>query len=562
MVHVNGQQRDGDRLFGYTAHAERVAVDNEMFFAVHLSEAHSRSGEYLATSNLALEEGSASGGGTLGEITTRSDQSKLLPNYCTLNPMPEPASCSQGSVAEVTNFRTNLWTGFIDLTWNSNMEEVHTWNRFMIERRDRLTGAVRSYMAYPCSGSGSYSAPISGGDFYPNREYEFRIRTLEMRQLDSLCYGDWSPWVSVTTDDSFEIASLEEWSISNPTPGILSFMWQTPLNGQLDGYRIAYRDAESADTLWQTIADLNSPAGNRVNDFRWEHPLSLSGKRVEFRVESHWQGKWSAQSLYDFHYPARRSTEQSIYLYRFKIDDLDKYEAPELGMPEIHLNLGRASSPVWPNRAPDADAVAGFNRYSPCTTALAYYRGWKIILMPPAERKDAWYFPGVKWNFDCIRQQDGYVSIGIASSGSSYLGEWKDVPYNRFLGMAFWEVGHFIDDDQLGNEDMVTTWSASRKVNTGPKQSANEGGEMGYEAVETLPINLSIERNRVNMGTVRVNYWDKGSAQYELEMEGGSNRIEISTYQPEQFGRLLFADLGVPCSVPCSDMILVNWLTP
>lgn len=85
---------------------------------------------------------------------------------------------------------------------------------------------------------------------------------------------------------------------------------------------------------------------------------------------------------------------------------------------------------------------------------------------------------------------------------------------------------------------------------------------MGYEAVETLPINLSIERNRVNMGTVRVNYWDKGSAQYELEMEGGSNRIEISTYQPEQFGRLLFADLGVPCSVPCSDMILVNWLTP
>jgi hypothetical protein len=534
VVHVNGLQREGEKLYGFDSLGERVIVKNEVFFAVHLSEIHNIDGTLIAGN----QESSNNNGNSLGGITTRSS-TIFIENQCSLPNVVEPQNCQD---PVVTNFAAEVMQGYVELSWESNNMPISKWNKFYIERKDINGGAVDyTYVINSCGGPNFTMIPP--GPYLPNTNYQFRIWARSMSK-NGFCDIQPSNWVTIETDESFLVSPPDDFIIDNDKSGELQFRWSPPSpNGQSVAYRIEYMTADLSN--WQELvtidpqvdpqfADLN---GNPITSYLWSHPQSMLGNKVLFRILNKWQGTWSILGFNNFHYPAFRDSGESSFIHRIKIGDLSILETPEMGLPELQLVYGTAADFGETDAPVDASSGAPV-RFVPCERQLYYadIRG-QIHVYFVNTLKNGWFYPNGVYNV-CGENWESYIEHDHAPpepdpqdyEGQDYyyytttgyvktyqpvtaMLEWADEDYNRDLEINIHEIDG--TEERIQSETVTITKKFTSTFKGGASFGKKEGtganlsGELKYERGTTKEFSILYPGDRISLGELALYYWDE-----------------------------------------------------
>ncbi|MBC8756483.1 fibronectin type III domain-containing protein [Kordia sp. YSTF-M3] len=327
VVFVNGEHRVGNLLFGYDSNDTRVQVVNEVFLTVQVSERHDDQGNSIMTYDNPFFFGPSGPVGPLGELTPSQ--------VCDVESIPEPdGPCDTPNTP--TNFTVTMQDGFIQIVWNSDLEEAGSWNRYVLERRNPVTGEIKLFPIYSC-GYISNQYLVTDTDLIPNTTYIYRVRSVVMRKFpfgssEDYCRSAWTNSITVQTDASLIVDPVQNFETRNYNEGFIEYYWSPPASYQSTGYKIE-ASTNGTNSSWSNIEDITDPLEISHTE---GHPAGWKGNRQHFRIRNKLGANYSLP-VYDVVYPAWRDSGDRVRISEINIPDITTFELPELGMPEIFI---------------------------------------------------------------------------------------------------------------------------------------------------------------------------------------------------------------------------------
>ncbi|MEM6719918.1 MAG: fibronectin type III domain-containing protein [Bacteroidota bacterium] len=503
VVFVNGDHRQGELLFGFDSNSVRVPVVNEVFLTVQVSERHDDEGNSIMGYVNPFHFGPAGPVGPIGELTPSQ--------VCEVDDMPEPdGPCDTPSTP--TNFTVTMQDGFIQITWNGDLEEMGTWNRYILERLNPVTGEIKTFAIYSC-GYTSNQYLVTDTDLIPSTTYIYRIRSVRMRKFpfgspEDYCRSAWTNGINVTTDPTLIVDPVENFETRNLTQGTIDYFWTPPESFQSTGYKIEV-STNGTNNSWANIEDI--PDYLTVSHSE-NHPASWNGNRQHFRIRNKLGSNYSLP-VYDVVYPAWRDSGDRVRISEINIPDISIFELPELGMPEIFLATTIATDEDSGTRA--AQGIFGLQPKLAEIIQLPWPWNFYQIVIPFGSD----YMPSV--GDPIYANQVPYaphIMVLQNSTPVTVINEWYGDYYNKVLFVNLSET----DTGEITTESFTEEKEVDAKgtFKIGKKDVFDIGLNIG--AKKTSTVVFDYPDRTLSMGAFDLFYWEEIFRSYGLQ---GSNVV-------------------------------------
>jgi hypothetical protein len=502
VVFVNGQHRNGELLFGVDRTLAPVEVRNEVFLTVQVSERHDDRGNLMINTTNPFNFTAPPPVGPLGELTPSQ--------ACEVESIPEPdGPCDTPNTP--TNFTVTMEDGFIKITFNGDLEEMGTWNRYILERLNPTTGEVVTHALYSC-GFTTTEYLFTDLDLIPNTTYLYRIRSVVMRKFpfgstEDYCRSPWTNYVTVTTDASIIIDPVENYETRNFTEGVIEHFWTPPASYQSDGYKIEV-SSDGTNNAWTDIADIT---GGLQSSYTENNPggLGWKGHRQHYRIRNK-VGNHYSLPIYDVIYPAWRSNGDGVKLQRIQIPNVGAYELPEHGFPEIFIASTIATGEDSGTKT--AEALVGL-----LPKHGHIYFG--AVLVPSG---DQWVPAAFPATYTIISGSWPYELVEIANPSTiSIINSWYGDYFNKVLFVNISETDTGEITPETSTEEKSIDAKGTFKI--GKKDVWDVGLNIG--AKKTTTVVFDYPDKTLPMGSFNIFYWEYTHRIYTLE--GSNNVVKI-----------------------------------
>jgi len=503
VVFVDGNHRVGNQLFGYDSSSTRVEVVNEVFLTVQISERHDSQGNSLINHVNPFTFGPSGPVGPLGELTPSQ--------VCEVDDIPEPdGPCDTPSTP--TNFTVTMQDGFIQITWNGDLEEAGTWNRYVLERLNPVTGEIKTFAIYSC-GYTSNQYLVTDTDLIPSTTYIYRVRSVRMRKFpfgssEDYCRSAWTNGITVTTDASLIVDPVANFETRNFNEGTIDYFWSPPDSYQSTGYKIEV-STNGTNNSWSNIEDI--PDLLTVSHSE-THPNSWKGNRQHFRIRNKLGANYSLP-VYDVVYPAWRSSGDRVRISEINIPDISVFELPEHGRPEIFIASTIAT-----------DEESG-TKTSEALVGLAPKLVELITLPPPFDffiidiAVSTDYVPSV--SDPVYANQVPYApNILLLQNPTSItlINNWYGDYYNKvlFVNISETDTGEIVTETSTVSKEI----EAKGTFKIGKKDVFDVGLDIG--AKKTTDVTFDYPDRTLSMGSFDLFFWEEINRTYGLQ---GSNVV-------------------------------------
>ncbi|AXG70701.1 hypothetical protein KORDIASMS9_02947 [Kordia sp. SMS9] len=503
VVFVDGNHRVGNHLFGYDSSSTRVEVINEVFLTVQISERHDSQGNSLMHHDNPFFFDPSGPVGPLGFLTPSQ--------VCDVDDIPEPdGPCDTPSVP--TNFTVTMQDGFIQITWNGDLEEAGTWNRYVLERRNPVTGEIKLFPIYSC-GYTSSQYLVTDTDLTPSTTYIYRVRSVRMRKFpfgspEDYCRSEWTNSITVATDASLIVDPVANFETRNFNEGTIDYFWSPPESYQSTGYKIEV-SVDGSNNSWSNIEDI--PDLLTVSHSEG-HPNSWKGNRQHFRIRNKLGANFSLP-VYDVVYPAWRSSGDRVRISEINIPDITVFELPELGNPEIFVASTIATDEDSGTKT--SEALVGLTPKLAELISLPPPFDYFQIIIPFGND----YVPSV--SNPIYAHQIPYAANILLIQNSTpitLINNWYGDYYNKvlFVNISETDTGEIVTETSTVSKEV----EAKGTFKIGKKDVFDVGLDIG--AKKTTDVTFDYPDRTLSMGSFDLFFWEEINRNYGLQ---GSNIV-------------------------------------